>query len=495
MNRVAIETEGHAPAQERLASKAAKGLLWIGLEMLGSQGISFLSFAVMSRFVSPSDFGLVSVTFLFIYTVRSLMIDNAIVAIARKKQAAEVEYATGFWLSVSATCLATVLFLVFAGTFERLMHAPGLASIMREMSPVLLFMGLGRSHEMRLYRSFQFRTLAIRGIVGPLSGGGIGVALGMLNYGLSALVVQQIVTAAISLVMVWTSSSWRPAFAFEGRAAIEIMKFVLRSIPATIVTLASESCDTFLLAYFFGITNAGLYSVAKRLKIALQTIVVSPFNGVVFSVLAEIQDEPDRLRDASRKMIALILFVCVPIFIGGSLISRELILLCFGERWVAVAPIFSILVLGGVFVTPQYFCDTIFNLKNRQIWSFYYLLIYTTLAIFLFFVMRAWGSEYLALPFVLPYAIAFPFSATLVSKLTALSFSDWLRIVAPSTISAGAMFVAVRFVELDSLAIGDIWGILIYCAVGGLVYLGTMLVLDRRTVLAALEASKHLVYR
>src|SRR5215471_4388357 len=255
MSSVAIETEGRVPAQAKLASKAAHGLLWIGLQMLGSQGISFITFAIMSRFVSPSDFGLVSVTFLLIYTLRSLLVDNAIVAIAKKKEASEVEYATGFWLSVAATCLAMALFLVFAGTAERLMHAPGLAGIMREMSPILLFMGLGRSHEMRLYRSFEFRRLAIRGIVGPLLGGSVGIALGIFNYGLSALVIQQTVTAALSLVMVWTSSSWRPAFAFRGDAAIEIMKFVLRSMPATIVNLASESCDTFLLAYFFGITN------------------------------------------------------------------------------------------------------------------------------------------------------------------------------------------------------------------------------------------------
>jgi O-antigen/teichoic acid export membrane protein len=494
MDRVAIE-EGRAPDQPKLASKAAGGILWIGLQMLGSQGISLLTFVIMSHFVSASEFGLVSVTFLLIYTVRSVMIDNAIVAIVRKKQATEVEYATGFWLSIGATFLMTAVFLLVAGVVERLMHAPGLANIMREMSPVLLFMGMGRSHEMRLYRFFEFRTLAFRGVIGPLVGGAIGIVLGILNFGLSALIIQHVVTAAVSLVLVWASSSWRPAFAFERAPAVEVMKFVLRSTPATIVNLASESCDTFLLAYFFGITNAGFYSVAKRLKIALQTIVVSPFNGVVLSLLAEIQDDAERLRHGSRKMMALILFVCIPIFVGASLVSRETILLCFGDRWVAVVPIFATLVLGGVFVTPQYFCDTVFSLKNRQIWSFYYLIIYTVLAIFFFFVLRSWGSEYLALPFVLPYVVAFPFSATLVSKLTALSFSDWLRAVTPPAVSAGAMVAVVNLVKWESPAISYISAMLLYCALGGVVYLGAMLVLDRRTVLTAFESFKNLVYR
>ena len=375
------------------------------------------------------------------------------------------------------------------------MHAPGLATIMREMSPVLLFLGLGRSHEMRLYRSFQFRALAFRGVLGPLLGGAFGIALGIMNYGLSALVIQHITTAAISLIMVWTSSSWRPVFAIERASAIEVMKFIWLSAPATIVNLASLNCDTFLVAYFFGIDNAGVYTVAKRLKLALQTVVTSPFNGVLLSVLAEIQDDAQRLRDGSRKMIALILFVSVPIFVGASLISKEMILLFFGERWLAVAPIFATLALGGVFVTPQSFCDTLFSLKNRQMWSFYYLLIYTALAILLFFALQASTPEYLALPFVLPYVAAFPFSAILASKLIDFSLSDWLRAAAPSAISAGAMFAVARLMNLGSLAKGDVWGMLAFCVIGGLVYLVAMFVLDRMTVLAAVESFRHLLHR
>jgi O-antigen/teichoic acid export membrane protein len=495
ISSVAIDPEELDPAQPKLAHKAATGAFWIGIETFGAQAISLLTFVIMSHFVNPGDFGLVSVTFLLIYSIRAIMIDNVIVAIVRKKRPSEIEYATGFWLSVSATCVATILFILLAGMIEQLMRAPGLASIMREMSPVLLFIGLARAHEMRLNRSFRFRTLAFRGILGPLLGGAVGITLGIMNYGLSALVIQHVATAAISLILVWTSSSWRPAFAFENTSAMQALRFVWLSVPGTIITLASLNCDTFLVAYFFGISNVGVYTVAKRLKFALQTIVTSPFNGVLLSVLAEIQDDAQRLRDGSRKMIALTLFVSVPIFVGSALISKEVILLFFGERWETVAPVFATLALGGVFVTPQTFCDTVFSLKNRQIWSFYYMLLYTALAVALFFWLRSSSPDYIALPFVLPYLFVFPFSAYLVSKLIALSLSDWLRAVAPSTLSAIVMFAIVKLVTAQSLAIGNFWGIFACSAIGGLVYLAAMFVFDRMTLVGAFHSVGRLLYQ
>jgi PST family polysaccharide transporter len=256
----------------------------------------------------------------------------------------------------------------------------------------------------------------------------------------------------------------------------------------------NQNCDTFLVAYFFGPASIGLYAIAKRLRLALQMVAATPINGVLFTTLAEVQDDRERLKSVSQRMIALICLVCAPIFLGSSSIAREAIALGFGEKWIAAGPIFAVLTLGGFFATLQGFCDSLFILKHRQIWSFYILLIQTALAILLFFLIRAWGPNYLAVPFVLPYAIVFPVLAVLASKLSGLSLSEWLSAVMPSLSSSILMFGAVKFISSSMVFSSNLTHAVICSAAGAVVYLISMLVVGRKTVVSTFRILLKLAY-
>jgi O-antigen/teichoic acid export membrane protein len=476
-----------------LAHRAASGAMWIALEMGSTQLASLVVFAIMARFVTPSDFGLISISYLAITTFKSLVIDNVVVAISRKKQPSDLEYTTSFWLTLGFAAIASLGIVLSAGVAERLMNAPHLKEVMRAMSVILLFMGLARTHEMRMIRSFHFRKLALRNIAGAVSGGGIGIALAMHDYGLAALVIQQIATSAISLALLWVSSSWTPSFRISAETIREILIFMRSIAPSNLAGILSQNCDTFLVAYFFGPASVGLYAIAKRLRLALQLVAATPISGVVFSTLAEVLDDRERLKRVSERMIALISFVCAPIFVGSSSIAREVVSIGFGEQWSTAGPIFAVLTLGGFFSTLQNFSDTMFVLKNRQIWSFYLLLIQTILAILIFFPIRELGPDYLAVPFILPYAMTSPVSAFLVSRLAGLSLLEWALAVMPSLASSVLMFGAVRSIGANVIFSSDLLQAAICSASGMVVYLVAMLVISRTTVISALQIILNLV--
>jgi O-antigen/teichoic acid export membrane protein len=485
---------GELPARpQTLAHRAASGAMWIALEMISTQATSLLVFAIMARFVTPSDFGLISISYLAIYTFKSLVIDTVVFAVIRKQHPSDLDYTTSFWLTVSFAVIASLGIFLSARIVEQLMNAPHLEDVMRAMSAIVLFMGLARTHEMRLTRLFQFRALAIRGILGAMLGGGIGVAFAALEYGLTALVIQQIATSAISLALLWITSRWKPSLRFSNEAAIEILLFMRTMVPTTAIGFVSQYFDTFLIAYFFGPASAGIYAVAKRLKFALQSVAVTPISGVVFSTLAEVQNDSRRLTEVAQRMIALVAFVCAPVFVGSSSIAKQVISVGFGERWAAAAPIFAVLALGGLFTALQSLCETVFTLKYRQAWTFYVLLIYMSLASLLFYLIGGWGPDYLAVPFIVPYLVILPLSAALVSRLTGLSLSGWLGAIIPSAISSGIMFIAIGLIESTTQSLSSLSQAVIYSAFGAIVYLVTMMVLSRNTVLSAFRIVRGLI--
>jgi O-antigen/teichoic acid export membrane protein len=477
-----MKKAGHI--QPTLAYRAASGAMWIAVEMASTQILSLLVFAAMARFIMPSDFGLISISYLAIYTFKSLLIDTVVFAVIRKQQPSDLEYTTCFWLTLAFGAVASLVTFLSAGTAERWMSAPHLGDVLRAMSVILLFMGLARTHEMRLTRSFQFRALALRGIVGATLGGGIGIALAVRGYGLAALVVQQIATSVISLSLLWIASSWKPGFRCSAAAAVEMLQFMRTMVPATAISFVSQYFDTFLIAYFFGPASAGIYAIAKRLKLALQTVVGTPISGVIFSTLAEVQDDTARLNEVSQRMIALVSFACAPILVGASGIARQLISIAFGERWDAAAPIFGVLAMGGLLTQLQSFFETLFILKHRQTWTFHILLVYMLIAASLFLFVGRLGSIYLAVPFVIPYAIIVPISAALASGLTGLSLSRWLAAIGPSVVSSGVMFAAIHLIETRTLFLNNLSQAAICVASGAIVYLIAMMLLSPSTVLS-----------
>jgi O-antigen/teichoic acid export membrane protein len=472
------------PLSPPLAQRAASGAIWIALEMGTTQGTSLLIFAIVARFVTPSDFGLISISYLAIYTFKALVIDNVVMAVSRKQHPSDLEYTTSFWLTLTFAAIAAVVVFLSAEIAEQLMGAPHLKDVMRAMSIILLFMGLARTHEMRLIRTFQFRALALRAIVGTIVGGGVGIALAARDYGLIALVVQQVTTSALSLALLWANSSWTPSFRLSSETAFEILRFMTSTAPINITNIVSQNSDTFLVAYFLGSSSVGLYAIAKRLRLALQLVAATPINGVVFSTLAEVQEDRERLRRVSRQMIALSSFVCAPIFIGSSSIAQEIISISFGPQWTAAAPIFAVFTLGGYFATIQGFCDTVFVLKNRQIWSFCILLAQTMLSVMLFYPIAKLGQDYLALPFVIPYLITFFATAILISRVIGISLFEWLLAIAPSLASSILMFGAVKLTDSCVNFSSSFVQAATYSALGAMVYFFSMLVFDRAAVVA-----------
>jgi teichuronic acid exporter len=159
------------PVIAPLKQRAFTGAIWMAIEMVGVQGASFVVFAVMAHFVSPRDFGLISICFLAVQSLQMLVLYNVSTIAVRRREVRDIDFTTAFWITMGFALGAFLLLFAISGYVEILFHAPGLKPVLRAMSITLLFMGLSRTHETWLMRQFQIQALAIRGLAGAILGG------------------------------------------------------------------------------------------------------------------------------------------------------------------------------------------------------------------------------------------------------------------------------------------------------------------------------------
>ncbi len=145
-------------AEQSLKDKTVKGVGWSAADSFLSQGITFVVGLVLARLLSPSEYGLIGITAVFI-TVFNAIIDSGFSqAIIRKKEASNEDYNTMF---ITNMVLSVILFLILffsapaiACFFER----PELISLTRVMGIVLIINALSITQNTVLTKRIDFKT-------------------------------------------------------------------------------------------------------------------------------------------------------------------------------------------------------------------------------------------------------------------------------------------------------------------------------------------------
>lgn len=427
-----------------LKNRVLKGAVWMTAEMMGVQATSFAVFATIAHFVTPRDFGLISICFISVQSLQTLVFYDVPTIAVRKQKVENADFTTAFWITIGLAFVAFLLLFELSSPAEKLFRAPGLKAVLQAMSVVLLFMGLSRTHEAWLLRHFHFKSLAIRGLAGAVIGGIVGVVLAAKGFGVDALVAQQVVNSTVTTVLLWLVCPWRPSLNFSRQAAAEIFHFMRRISLNNFVYVINQNFDVFLIAVFFGPVATGFYNIGKRIRLALQLVTGEPIKNIMLPSLAEMQDDHDRLRAGMLRGLSLVCLVCSPVFFGISAISHDVIVLIFGQSWVHAVPILQLLALSGLAIVLLQCNDNIFILKHRPLYCLYVSLTYTILAVAAIFIAERAGIRSVALPFVLPYLVVLPISAWLAGRLTEVPLPALLGAILPGLASATGMFCVLQ---------------------------------------------------
>lgn len=472
--------------------QSAKGVLWVTAEMIGVQGTSFVVFAVMAHYVQPRDFGLISICYFAIQSLEMLILYNIATVAFRRQKVVAVEFTTAFWITMGMAVLLCIALLASAQPAETLFHAPGLADILQAMSGILLFIGLSRTHEAWLIRHFQYKSMSLRGIAGAVVGGIAGVLLAIHGFGVEALVGQQLVTSMVSTTLLWMVCPWRPGFEFSIPAARRILSFMLRMLPNDCVNAINQNCDTFLVAFCFGPASAGLYNVGKRVKLALQLMAGTPISAIGLPALAELQNNPTRLRAGVLRSLTVISAICCPIFLGASAVAPDAIIVLFGPHWTAAIPIMQLLSFSGLALVFMTFADNVFVLKDRTVWCLWVCVSYALLAVIALLILSRLHSSLLALPFVLPFAVVFPLSMRLMARLIGLPLRRLVIAIIPGFSAGLVMFAGVLWVAAHLAAEPAIIRLALLCGFGIISYILALVLLSRNTASLLLEMLTHI---
>lgn len=327
-----------------LIRDTVRGVLWtIGLGM-GSRVIGLVGTLLVTRFVTPHDYGEVAVAAVLVMSANQLSTLGLGQYLVSRPDAGPraAFHATVFHILLGILTLSSVL--AFGDRLAPALDAPQLARFLPGLTLAALFDRVSFVPERILARDLRFGTLSAMRTFADVAYSATSVALAALGWGAMAIVVGNVARAFVHLVLSTSNvkrTDWLAPCRISANETRELMAFGIPIWLGALAAFASRRWDNLLVSHFFGPGTAGSYNLAYNLADVPAIQVGEQIGDVLLPSFARLEEERRPL--ALLRSLRLLSLCVFPLAVGLGSVAFTLVEALFDPRWREIAPMLMLL--------------------------------------------------------------------------------------------------------------------------------------------------------
>jgi polysaccharide transporter, PST family len=384
-----------------MGSAVLTGLGWKVATVLVSDVTRILVAVVLARLLTPADYGLAGMAFIF-SGLATIFSDLALGgALVQRREVTEEDRSTVFWGALAFSFVVAGVCVALSPLVAKFFGQPEVEKLVAVMAISVPLSALTTTQVALLLRQLAYRSLEIRQMFAILSGAVAALVFAALGFGPWAIVANALVASAVSTMLVWRFSSWRPRFVFSFSRLRDLSGFGLRLFGLRLMNYANLNVDNMLVGRFAGAAALGVYSLAYNVMFTPMIRIANPISSVVYPALARMQDDMPRMRRAwlrSKRMSASLL---APAFLIAMVTAPDLVPVLFGDKWHEAVPVIQLLAVAGVAHSLVTLNWTVLQGTGRMTVAFRLGLLVSALTVASFAVGVRWGAVGVAAAYAL----------------------------------------------------------------------------------------------
>ncbi|MDY7080686.1 MAG: MOP flippase family protein [Chloroflexota bacterium] len=424
-----------------LGALAARGVAWVGISRVVSQGFQWIVNVVLARLLFPEDFGILGMATVFtglIATVNELGLSAAVI---QRKDLEDRHLNAAFWASVM---MGIVLWAIAAAVSPLVatFYRAQLVQLVIVISALGFVIGpLSVVHRATLDRTLAFNKLAAVEIGGILLGGISSLALALLGWGVWSLVVGNLLREAGMVIVSWYVNRWRPAWRFDLSSFRDLFRFGGNVAGTRVVNYATANVDYLLIGRLLGATQFGYYSMAYQLITWPLRHISFLVTKVTFPAFSSIQDDVPRLRRGYLKSVSYISLITFPMLAGLIAVAPEFIRTVYTTKWIpAVLPI-QVLCVAGLFKSVGTTVGSVIQSRGQPDIELKWNLVYLVLITIFVLLGVQYGIVGVAVSIAILVTLTTPIIQGISNRLIDLSWKDYVRALIPAILGSVLMLL------------------------------------------------------
>jgi O-antigen/teichoic acid export membrane protein len=441
--------------------------------MLIAQGFQFITFIILGRLLSPSDFGLMALALFFTGIMRAIVEFGLGMSIIQNKENNVIQNDSIFWVSLLLGVTVAIITFASSSIISSISNSPELNTIIKLLSIIYLIDSLKIVPNALLVKSYQFRKLTVINVYNGILYGIITIILAYFGFGVYSLVIGYLISALFSSVQIFFSSRYFPSFTFKISSIRHNIKFGFYLTLSSVLGYFSENIERFIIGKYLGVTELGYYNFSQRLVNYPRQIISQNLGKVLFPAFSEIQNDKERLKAAYLKVIRILFILVVPFLFFASIISDYWIPLFFGSKWNDAVIPFIILSFSGAIAAIGSPLGNVYIAKGKTKMELYFTITTLILTTVLYFSFSPYGLLFLCVANVIYRLLSLLIVLWLSGKYAEVTFKEYLVTFAkPFYVSS--VLILIIFISkliLSSLMHNDLINLIIIISIFIMIYL------------------------
>ena len=437
--------------QESLKNKTIKGVGWSAADALLGQGVTFIVGLVLARLLSPDEYGLIGICLIFTTVLNGIVDSGFSNALIRKKKVTDEDYNTMFTTNMAISIVLYVLLFISAPLVSDFFHRIELTALVRVTGLILFLNALSITQVTILTKNIDFKTKTKASLVSAIISGVIGIAMAFMGYGVWSLVAQQLSKQLLYTLCLWVLSKWWPKFTFYKDSFKYMWGFGWKLLASGILNNVWNQLYQVVIGRCYTSSTLGHYTRANEYASIFSSNLTLIVQRVSYPVLAEIQDDKERMVQGYRKVIKITMFVTAVCMISLGAVSEPLIYTLIGTKWQEAATYLPLICISMSLYPLHAINLNILQVLGRSDIFLYLEILKKIVGIVPIVIGIFCGIYYMLLTSILTGVIRLYLNTWYTGKTLNYSFWKQLRDIAPSYFTALVIALAVYFLKYLSL--------------------------------------------
>lgn len=329
--------------EKSLRNTTIKGVGWSFTDSILSQGVSFLVAIILARLLSPEEYGLIGILMIFIVISESIVNSGLNSALIRKQGATEEDFNTVFVTNLILSFVMYGVLFLCAPQISTFFERPQLTSLLRVLGLVVIFNALTIVPLTKLTKAVNFKTITACSFSSALVSGIVGISMAYMDYGVWALVGQQLSRQFTYAIALWIANKWLPKFQFAVDSFQELWGFGWKLLVSGLINTIWNEIYKVVIGKCYSPATLGQYTQAHTYANIFSSNLNSVIQKVSYPVLSKIQDDRERLKQAYRQVIKVTMLITFIMMFGLAGCAKNFIFVLIGEQWLPCVEYLQIL--------------------------------------------------------------------------------------------------------------------------------------------------------
>ena len=422
--------------------------IWILLEKGSITILNFGTLIILSRLLSPSDYGVYGIMVLFISITETLIDSGFGGAIVQKKDLQQVDINTLFFFNLAISIFAYIVLFVVAPFIENIYKIENLSLYFRTIGITLVLYALSLIQISLLNRKLLFRKSAVINVTSYSLASAIAITMAYFGWGIWSLIWQLILSSCFLAVFYWCTNRIRITFDVSVKSFTYMWKFGINTVWANITQTVVNNLMTSIIPKISTAAQAGYYFQANRVNSAPNAILIQCIDKGIFPILSKEANEANIIEKA-RSMNRFFLSIITPLFPLFSITAYPIVMILLGEKWENSVVYLSILAWSGIALCIQAVYRNIIKSTGKTKYIFYVEIIKSMITLTVLFISMKFGVLFMVYGFTISAFIGiFVWSYVLAYKF-AYSFINQLRDLIKPLLASVLMILLIKVINID----------------------------------------------